>query len=462
MCQAVTSIAPQSARKVTSPRLGASAEHGFTVIEVVIAVALISIGVASTIRVFGASSRATVRSEQSEVGLQQAQAELDKLKTLPYGSLALTSQPASSSDPKDPGSKVEGAALRVRSDLIEPFVLTPGAGQAATVDPGPHPFSVGSQRTPITGRVYRFVTWRDEKCPNLLCDGGQNTKRLTVAVAVDPTGGSEARAPAWLSTVVVDPDAAPPGTQAPPGGGPGSGEPVTAQSFYLYDTPCGASQRQDQTGNHPTRDTASAGTSPSETSVCENPDPGRQPDLMAATSPPGDSATPLFAYSSDLEGDYPGGLAMRHAGTECRSSYPAAAAADPSAAGKWTVHAWSTGKLTQTFHLNGLATLSLFTVSLGGTSGPRKLCATLIDREVTSGMPTDRTLGSAVYDLSSWPVTIRRITFSFNLPQETDVLANHRLMLALQLRGESGGDVALIYDHPLYPSLLEVATSTPL
>jgi hypothetical protein len=30
------------------------------------------------------------------------------------------------------------------------------------------------------------------------------------------------------------------------------------------------------------------------------------------------------------------------------------------------------------------------------------------------------------------------------------------------LRGESDNDVALVYDHPLYASLLEVATTTPL
>ena len=48
--------------------------------------------------------------------------------------------------------------------------------------------------TPITGHVYRFVTWRDENCPYSLCDGTENTKRLTVAITVDPTGGSIAAA----------------------------------------------------------------------------------------------------------------------------------------------------------------------------------------------------------------------------------------------------------------------------
>jgi hypothetical protein len=126
------------------------------------------------------------------------------------------------------------------------------------------------------------------------------------------------------------------------------------------------------------------------------------------------------------------------------------------------VHAWSTAGLPKLFHLSRLVTLSLFTVSLGGATGAGKLCATLIDRQVTAGVPTDRVLGTGIYDLSTWPTTIRRLTFSFNLPQAEDVQQDHRLVLALQLRGESDNDVALIYDHPLYASLLEVATTTPL
>ena len=462
MFQAVTSGSKQPLCGVALFRRVPQAEQGFTLIEVVVAVALISIGVASTIRIFGASGRTVVRAEQSEVAVQQAQSELDKLKTIPYGALALASQPPTSTDPKDPGSRVEGTTLRIRPDLAEPFVMTPGAGQTASVLPGPQSFSIGTGQTPVTGRIYNYVTWRDENCPYSLCNGTQNTKRVTVAVAVDPTGGSSARGPVWVSTVVVDPDAAPPGTQAPPGGGPGAGDPVTAQSFYLYDTPCGQDQRQAQTDSHPTRNTASLGTSPSDTSTCENPDPSTEPDLMGSTAPAGDGDSPLYEYSSDLSGDYPGGLALRHKGTECRTSYAAADASNPDVAGKWSVHAWSTGKLPQLFHLSSLVTLSLFTTTLGGTPGPGKLCATLLDRQVTNGVPSDTTLGSAVYDLSSWPTTIRRLTFSFNLPQAADVPQDHRLVLVLQLRGESGSDVALVYDHPLYPSLLEVATTTPL
>ena len=118
--------------------------------------------------------------------------------------------------------------------------------------------------------------------------------------------------------------------------------------------------------------------------------------------------------------------------------------------------------MPQVYQLDGQVTLSLFTSMLGGTTGSGRLCATVVDRAVTSGMPTDRVLGSAVYDLPSWPLTMRRVTFTFTLPQAEDVPAGHRLVLALHLQEESAHDIALLYDHPLHPSMLELATPTPL
>ena len=69
--------------------------------------ALVSIGVAATIGVFGSSSRATVRAQRGEVAVQQAQAEIDRLSTLEYGETALTSAPTPSTDPNDPRIKVQ-------------------------------------------------------------------------------------------------------------------------------------------------------------------------------------------------------------------------------------------------------------------------------------------------------------------------------------------------------------------
>jgi prepilin-type N-terminal cleavage/methylation domain-containing protein len=437
-------------------------EDGFTLIEVLIAVTVMSVGVAATMRVFGAAGRTTVRAQQQEVAVHQAQAEVDRLAALPYGELALSSTPPSSSDPKNPGFKVSGSTFAVRSDLSEALVLAPGPGATARVEPGPDEFAVGTDGGTIVGALHRYVTWRDENCPLLLCEGQQNTKRVIVAVTLVPLPGTAAGAPVWVSTIVVDPDTAPPGAQAPPGGGPGGGDPVTADSFYLYDTPCGQATRQSQSGSHSTHDTASTGETAADNSTCEHPEADHQPDLMGGSAPPGDSSTPVYEYSADLAGDYLGGLAMVNAGSTCKHSYTAAEAEDPQGPSKWSVHAWSTGAMPQPYQLDGQVTVSLFTSTLGGTSGSGRLCATLVDRTVADGIPTDRVLGSAVYDLGSWPVSTRRVTFTFNLSQPDVVEAGNRLVLAMHLREESAHDVAFLYDHPLYPSLLEVATPTPL
>ena len=198
-------------------------ERGFTLIEVLAAVALISIGVAATLKIFGAAGHSVLRSERTDVGVQQAQAELDRLRTLPYGELAMKAAPSSSSDPYDPGSRVADGSLRVRPDLSEPFVMTPADGEAAMVDATPKDFATGLGGATITGHLYRYVTWRDENCPFALCPGNQNTKRVTVAVTLDRDPSSnERRRPMWFTTIVADPNSAPPGTLAPPGGGPSS------------------------------------------------------------------------------------------------------------------------------------------------------------------------------------------------------------------------------------------------
>ena len=56
---------------------------------------------------------------------------------------------------------------------------------------------------------------------------------------------------------------------------------------------------------------------------------------------------------------------------------------------------------------------------------------------------------------------MRRLSFALNISPQ-DIEAGHRLVLVLHLRGESVNDIALLYDHPARPSLLEIETSTPL
>ena len=52
---------------------------------------------------------------------------------------------------------------------------------------------------------------------------------------------------------------------------------------------------------------------------------------------------------------------------------------------------------------------------------------------------------------------MRRISFTMNLPA-VSIAAGHRLVLVLGVKGSSDNDLYFVYDHPSYPSFLEVAT----
>lgn len=449
-------------------------ERGFTLVELLIAMALTAVGVAATLGVFGAAGRTTVISQNTEVGAQQAQAELDRLSKLKYGELALTSTPVTSANVKNPNYRVSGSNFNVRTGLTEPLVTVAGDGATAKVDPGPTTFAVGQNGSTITGRVYRYVTWRNENCPATICDGAENTKRVIVAVSLDPVANTVQRNPLWFSTVISDPSAAPPGYTGTAGGnGSGTGGSTSAQIFYLYDEACDdeewdGSEYNAPTGSHDTRNTAQIGASPSSNSTCANSDSMKQPDSMGTQPATGNSSTPIYEYSADLAGDYLGGLAMARKGNTCRTSYSSAEAplnlSTPNTTGyKYAVHAWTTPEMeNEAFHLSARATVSIWTQTLGSVSGRGFLCATLIERDESGGVPSDTTIASTTYDVSAWPTTPRRLSFTFTVSPQVDINVGNQLVLVLHLRAESAQDIALLYDHPSYLSLLEVETTTPI
>jgi hypothetical protein len=192
----------------------------------------------------------------------------------------------------------------------------------------------------------------------------------------------------------------------------------------------------------------------------------KQNDAMGIQPPPGNSSTPLYKYSSDLAGTYPGGLALMRTGSSCRTSYSSSEAApnpvNPAVPNKWSVHAWSTPEFDEDFNLSGRATVSVWTQTVGGASGRGFLCATLVERRVSGGVPSDTTVASTTYDVSAWPATPRRLSFTFTVSPQATIDEDHQLLLVLHLRGESAQDIALLYDHPTYQSLLEVETTSPI
>ena len=133
-----------------------------------------------------------VVAQQGQVGAQQAQAELDRLSKLQVRPARAHLDAHVLDRPEEPQLPGSGGNLTVRSGLTEALVTTAGEGETAQVDPGPEDFAVGSGGSTITGKIYRYVTWRDENCPATICDGTQNTKRVTVAVTRRPAANTRA------------------------------------------------------------------------------------------------------------------------------------------------------------------------------------------------------------------------------------------------------------------------------
>jgi prepilin-type N-terminal cleavage/methylation domain-containing protein len=205
-----------SARTRALARRVNEAQGGFTLIEVVVATLVLAMGVIGTVALFTSSKNSSLVAQRHEVAIAQAHKEMEALRKKTYAQLGLTSAPSTTnrlqSDPDKlgyytSGSTTDTSSFTVRSGspgVTERLVLLDSEA-AGSVDPNPTTFNTGA----ITGKVYRYVTWRPESCGTNtsgqpLCPGNRQTKRLIVAVTIDPNGRTSLSKPVWVGTVVTD------------------------------------------------------------------------------------------------------------------------------------------------------------------------------------------------------------------------------------------------------------------
>src|SRR3954451_6075808 len=245
-------------------RLALEREGGFTVIEALVAAVVLIAGMLATFGVIQAATRNTERAKSTQVALDRAQQELEKLRSLTTAQLAMTATPPHSTDTANPDYRVSGGQFAVsRGQPNGPSPVAPSGyadmvvngGSAfgggfivgGTVNPGPTSFTTGS----VQGTIYRYIVWRnDPNCPSTKCNGTQDYKQIIVAVKLDT--GIGARGYTEVQSDFIDPNDSSLTDNPPPGGA------VTAQQLYFSDTPCDPSangtttttQRQDITGDH--------------------------------------------------------------------------------------------------------------------------------------------------------------------------------------------------------------------
>ncbi|HEY5977213.1 MAG TPA: hypothetical protein VIT85_05105 [Solirubrobacterales bacterium] len=422
------------------------------------------------------------------MALDRAQQEVEKLRSLNNKQLAMTSVPPYSASELDPSHRVNSGAgtfALIRNPMGDyenlvyngRTVYGGGAVTGGIVNPGPIPFSSGD----ISGRVYRFIVWRnDAKCSEALCPGPEDYKQIVVAVKLDSKPNQVAeRGYIEMQSNFVDPTDS---IEKDPK--PGAEGVVTAQQFYLSDTPCaasGATERQEITGEHLLHNTLG---------ICadgvQNEGTKGAPDSLLLGAPPDpapeDAAVPArYDYANDFylepTPDTDKGLQLRRSDTSGCNYTPSGTLAQAK------VHRWITDPMPADFKVSGKVTLKMFTRTLNGASYKAGVCVYLFKRSesgtVTDTMLTNK-LGGKPYwtytegGVGTWPSAVDPVTGVWpvrDISMEVGsapylIPKGDRLGMALTVDPAAmtpeADAIAINYDFPEEASRLEVETTTPI
>lgn len=470
--------------RLTNRIAGPGPEDGFTIIEVVVAALILVIGAMTTFGLLTAATKNTQRARATQVALNRAQQELEAMRSLDNDQLAMTATPGHVSNPLNPNYRVSGGTFAlVRNPPSEYANMVVNGGslygggfvEGGIVNPGPSPFTSGD----VSGKVFRYVVWRDdENCPPEKCPGGQDFKEIVVAVKLDTPGNQAGeRGYVEVSSDFIDPT-----DSALNDPIPGADGVVTAQQFYLSDTPCaegGITARQAILGDHLLHNTLGTCASGPQTATA----PGA-PDTLLLGGPPDPDPLdplnpPLYDYADDsyLEPtpDTDKGVQIRRDDTNgCH--YVPAGTTNPES----QVHRWVTDPMAAPFSMTERATLEFYTRTFGDDLNSGTLCVYMF-RRAEAGTPpdivatdtqlTEKTTsqpywtytpgGNGLWPSGAWERL--RLTMNFNNAPYT-IAAGDRLGVALSVeRSNTPADaIPVMYDHPDYPTRLEVETTTPI
>ena len=200
--------------------------EGFTLVEVLIAILLLSIAIIGTAATLDNTRKLTNTSEREEAAVNIAQREIELIRGLPYPALALTTNPPNSGSANNPNFYVDASVTPRTYDWDQ-------AGTDATPEPlrvngvngvtggrvvtGPSDWT--DDRGRVRGQVYRYITEVNTTCPDTgntqdFCSGTSDYRRITVAVTV--AGGLDPKKPIVLSSLYIPDDARAPALGPPP------------------------------------------------------------------------------------------------------------------------------------------------------------------------------------------------------------------------------------------------------
>jgi Tfp pilus assembly protein PilV len=175
-----------------------SGEAGMTIVEVLVAAAILVGGLVAALSVFAGSSRNVTTSERKEIAVHQGERELERLRVIAFDQLALAGTPGAATDAHDPRAHVvAGTPPRYDWDwasadnATEPLVIA-SSPSAPDATPPRRTWSEGR----FTGTTDVFITSVDARLKRVLVavrlDGDQAPRRATVlsTLIAKPPGGA--------------------------------------------------------------------------------------------------------------------------------------------------------------------------------------------------------------------------------------------------------------------------------
>jgi type II secretory pathway pseudopilin PulG len=455
-------------------RTFAHKEQGFTIVEVLVAALVLVAGSFATFGLLRAAALNTQRAKGTQVALDRAQQELEALRSYTDKQLALTTTPEHEKNIASPNYRVNGREFAMtRNPVGDPAVMVVdnnylyGGGPivGGIVNPGPTSFTSGD----VSGKIYRYIVWRDDaSCPPTTCPGPQDYKQIVVVVRLDKTANQASQ----QGYVEVQSDFIDPEDSASKDPVPGAHGVVTAQQFFLSDTPCsasGATVREGIVGSHALHNTLGTCASGAQTGAVAG-----APDALLLGSPPDvEPEDPTLPAEFDYSSDYPLQTAVDAAkGIQLRRDENTGCHSEPSGKSvpQWQTHRWVTDSLKSDFTMSGQVTLDIWSRTVKDVNTKAALCVSLFDRPPAgAGSWLTNKVGGAAYWESVpsgnglWPEKWSEVTVKMALNGAITIPAGHRLGLALSVNGNTSADaISLMYDHPNYRSRIEVETTTPI
>jgi prepilin-type N-terminal cleavage/methylation domain-containing protein len=468
-----------------------SDQDAFTIVEVLVAIFIVSIAAMVTFNLMTTATRHAQRAKANQVAVEFAEQELERLRSEPDEKLAMTGIPSPSADTNNPNYRLRTDEFALKREPLGEYgelvrvggkVEGEGTGQeAGYITEGDVAPAENFESGDVTGKVYRYVVWRNDNACGASCPTQQDYKQIVVAVRVNSTSSDPSQHGYFeVQSRFINPTK---NSETDPVKN-SQGNYVTAQQFFLTDTPCagsGETQRIEPTQDHLLHNTLG-------TSCAIGPKTGSSeagaPDALSLYPPPDPApenpeVPSLYDYANDsyLEPspDTDKGLQIpRSTTTGCNSFEPPSVQHPES-----LVHRWVTDRMPKPFTLSGKVTFEFYSRTINNGQYSGGLCIYLFTREEGAKSPDKRLkdqLGATEYWLYAppgyWPLSEaqaprewKRVRLTMQLsgvPITIPEKARFGLALSVDPAHTNADAIPLMYDFPTMASRLEVDTTTPL